>query len=73
MTQKEVNKVLELSSSIKDAKICLYLLKNMDFASVQEENGECIRIGKWMRENLAVSAPAVEGYLKVLQSELDAL
>lgn len=73
MTQDEVKKVLELTSSIKDAQKCLYLLENRVVGSPEINNGECMRIGLWMRDNLAVSIPAVEEYINKLQSELDAL
>lgn len=73
MTQDEVIKVLKLSSAIKDANKCLYLLQHRNCVSIEMENGECLRIGLWMSNNLAVSIPAVEKYINKLQSELDAL
>lgn len=73
MTQDEVEKVIKLSSAIKDAHKCLYLLKNRVVSSTEMYNGECMRTGLWMRDNIAVSIPAVEKHINKLQSELDAL
>ena len=45
MTQDEVEKVIKLSSAIKDAHKCLYPLKNRVASSTEMYNGECMRIG----------------------------
>lgn len=75
MTQDEVKKAVKLSKNIEDAKDCLHRLQNryVGEGSISLNNELDMLVGRWMRDNLAVSIPAVEEYINKLQSELDAL